>query len=104
MSYPEIPKIIPGTPDAERAVKQLLGDLAGRKEFRSLRSRAKRTQADDDARAIHGFRVAVGELPLLVPGFGLHGSQLFVRSFFGPDSPYTRLLVVWQTGTGKTIA
>ncbi|MEM3062017.1 MAG: helicase-related protein [Nitrososphaerota archaeon] len=34
----------------------------------------------------------------------LKAHQLFVRNFFNPRSPYTRLLLKHMTGTGKTIA
>lgn len=34
----------------------------------------------------------------------LHGPQLFVRNFINYNTPYKRLFINWQTGTGKTIA
>jgi len=33
----------------------------------------------------------------------LHSYQLFIKNFINPNTPYTRLLVKWETGTGKTI-
>ena len=33
-----------------------------------------------------------------------HSYQLFVSNYINPDTPYSRLLVKWQTGTGKSIA
>ena len=35
--------------------------------------------------------------------FKLHSYQLFVRNFINPNTPYTRLYLKWETGTGKTI-
>jgi hypothetical protein len=32
-----------------------------------------------------------------------HSYQLFVANFINPNTPYSRLLMKWQTGTGKTI-
>jgi len=34
----------------------------------------------------------------------LHSYQIFVKNFMNPDTPYKRLLIEWETGTGKTIA
>ena len=33
-----------------------------------------------------------------------HSYQLFVSNYINPNTPYSRLLVKWQTGTGKSIA
>ncbi|MDF1729151.1 MAG: DEAD/DEAH box helicase [Sulfitobacter sp.] len=38
-----------------------------------------------------------------LPGLQLHGAQRFVSTFMSPDTPYHRLLLNWDTGTGKTI-
>lgn len=38
-----------------------------------------------------------------LPGLQLHGAQRFVSAFMSPDTPYHRLLLNWDTGTGKTI-
>jgi hypothetical protein len=32
-----------------------------------------------------------------------HSYQLFVSNYMNPNTPYSRLLMKWQTGTGKTI-
>ena len=34
----------------------------------------------------------------------LHSYQLFVSNFMNPNTPYSRLLLKWETGIGKTIA
>ena len=33
-----------------------------------------------------------------------HSYQLFVSNYINPNTPYSRLLIKWQTGTGKSIA
>jgi hypothetical protein len=33
----------------------------------------------------------------------LHSYQLFVRNFMNPNTPYSRLLLKWETGIGKTV-
>lgn len=33
----------------------------------------------------------------------LHSYQLFVKNFINPNTPYSRLLLKWETGIGKTI-
>ncbi len=98
MAYLEIPVVEPGTPGADRALRALLGDLAERKEFR--------VHADSAARAASrpwaGFGAERGA-PALA-GLRLDGAQLFVSEFDNPDTPYPRLFIKWQTGTGKSIA
>lgn len=34
----------------------------------------------------------------------LIGAQQFIRAFINPNTPYSRILIKWQTGTGKSIA
>ena len=70
--------------DVGQDVGPLLADLASRKEFSAFRDRA-------------------GGPPALA-GLQLNGAQMFVRNFENPDTPYPRLLINWQTGTGKSIA
>jgi hypothetical protein len=33
----------------------------------------------------------------------LHSYQLFVKNFINPNTPYSRLLLKWETGIGKTV-
>ena len=33
----------------------------------------------------------------------LHSYQMFVANYINPNTPYSRLLMKWQTGIGKTI-
>jgi hypothetical protein len=75
-------------------VRALLEDLAGRKEFQSTRDLA-------DA-GVRGF--IPGDGPLRASGLRLIGAQQFIRAFNNPATPYSRVLVKWQTGTGKSIA
>jgi hypothetical protein len=63
-------------------ISELLRDLASRREFRAAEPGAD----------------------LFLPGLRLHGAQLFIRGFTSPDTPWPRLLINWQTGTGKSIA
>lgn len=112
----------PGSQEAESAIKRLLMDLGSRKEFYSLRY-APADSSNSSTRGpvdIPGFRPSMtltgtpdrdgrtekGEFVfhLIVPGFSLHGAQLFLRNLFNPNTPYPRILIDWQTGTGKSIA
>ena len=36
--------------------------------------------------------------------FRLHSYQTFIKNFISPNTQYKRLLIKWETGTGKTIA
>lgn len=95
----------------------LLRDLAGRVEFRETGSapEPERARARTLAEELHllGVRAYFGApgtpgpgrepLPHL-PGLQLHELQTFVERFFSPDSPHSRLLLCWDTGTGKSIA
>ncbi len=87
---------------AEAAVRDLLTDLAGRKEF-CVAGLAPPGLAGDAALAAAGF-VRGPPGPYRLEGLRLHGAQVFVRNFENPDTEYPRLLLQWQTGTGKSIA
>ncbi|MFA6165763.1 MAG: helicase-related protein [Gemmatimonadaceae bacterium] len=103
MSYLPVPRVATeqaGTPAAEEAIQALLGDLAERKEFAALRPRAAAPERVDVA----GFVREAAPAPLFLPGHRLHGAQLFVSNFESPNTEYTRLLIEWQTGTGKSLA
>lgn len=99
----------PGSQEAEEAMRNLLNNLGSRKEFYSLRYRRpvplQPGVAGYRASLVTGTRGRASDaFPLVIPGFSLHGAQLFVRNFMNPNTPYTRILVDWQTGTGKSIA
>jgi hypothetical protein len=113
MSYPSVPTSSTGDPP-EREVREFLLDLGSRKEFRSLAPAAAPAARSEASSAPHpyGFGLPGGPgdgaardgagVPT-IPGLRLHGAQLFVGSFSNPDTPFTRLLLNWQTGAGKTI-
>jgi hypothetical protein len=93
----------PGSREAEIGIENLLENLGSRKEFYSLRYRPPGTEPPSSATV--GFRGdETGPAFLTFRGFRFTGSQLFVRNMFNPDTPYQRLLIDWQTGTGKSIA
>jgi hypothetical protein len=105
MSYPPLPRAAsaaPGSEAAEGAIRSLLGNLAARKEFRSF-GRPGPTPGPAHRRW-DGFGPAAAASRLFLPGLRLNGAQLFIRNFENPDTEYTRVLVKWQTGTGKSIA
>lgn len=86
MAYKRIQASSPGTDAAAAEALSFLEDLASRKEFRMY----------------EGFRSGLDSLSL--SGLRLTGAQAFVQGFESPDTPYSRLLIKWQTGTGKSIA
>ena len=103
MSYPQVPpaaSAAPGGAPAEAAVRALLGDLAGRKEFRAF----GRAAAAAAPRHWDGFAPEGPASRLVLPGLRLSGAQQFIRNFENPDTEFSRVLVKWQTGTGKSIA
>lgn len=108
MAYPEL--------DAADFLQQ----LARRKEFKSLISppvdqkelirdlRAHFVQiggpgCEKGGRAFFPCDPYASPFPS-IKGLQLHNAQLFVQNFQNPNTPYSRLLLNWQTGTGKSIA
>lgn len=73
--------------------REFLQDIASREEFA--------TQARHDADTKESFWPMDGEMKKT---FRLHGGQSFARNYHNPDTPYSRLLLIWPPGTGKTIA
>lgn len=101
MSYKDI--------DSEDIIK----DISSRKEFFSLKidnrnkfniagsiknQQIKQHSSDIIPRFILDREIKKGNF------LQLHPYQLFVSNFINPNTPYKRLLVKWETGTGKTIA
>lgn len=70
-----------------------LRDIASREEFA--------TQARHDVDPGASFWPMDGEMKKT---FRLHGGQSFARNYHNPNTPYSRLLLIWPPGTGKTIA
>ena len=101
MSYPQPPLASPGSEAGESAIRALLGDLAGRKELRINQGPASASHA-----AAHwdGYAPKLSTGRLFLPGLRLSGAQTFIRNFENPDTEFTRVLIKWQTGTGKSIA
>ena len=103
-AYPEIPAASteqPGTEVAADAIKKLIQNLGHRKELYSLRYATR----PGNLPAVSGFNPSAHSgWKLSLPGMQLHGAQIFIRNLFNPDTPFKRLLIDWQTGTGKTIA
>ena len=103
MSYP----IAPEGELAEGEIQNFLLDLAARKEFRALVNDADASNVRRDTPHPYGYGLPAGPdgpaIPV-IPGLRLHGAQIFVNHFLNPNTPYPRLLLSWQTGTGKSIA
>jgi hypothetical protein len=116
MSYPQVPafglppsaaKATPGSAAAEATIRALLGDLAGRKEFQVSRAPAGAPASTAASAAASEQWAGYAPAPsghLFLPGLRLSGAQLFIRNFENPDTDFTRVLIKWQTGTGKSIA
>lgn len=103
MSYPIVP---PTAPPSMEELREFLLDLGARKEFHSLAPSAAAPSPGPPHP--YGFGLPGGpgdgtDGVSAIPGLRLHGAQLFVSNFSNPNTPFTRLLLNWQTGTGKTI-
>lgn len=104
MAYAAVPD---SGAQSDADVREFLLDLAERKEFRSLALPSQSRAPSLLATHPYGFGMPGGPSAPAAPSLGglrLHGAQAFVANFSNPDTPYTRLLINWQTGTGKTIA
>jgi len=91
MAYTQVPIVSEST---ELNIENLLENIAVRKEFHTSSSTAS-SKWD-------GFKYEKSNL--FLPGLRLNGAQLFIRNFENPDTEYMRVLIKWQTGTGKSIA
>jgi hypothetical protein len=85
MAYVDPPKVTKST--TEKEIVDFLKDIRSRKEFNQY---TYNDQSD--------VRTFMSQF------LQLQGPQLFVRSFVNHNTPYKRLFINWQTGTGKTIA
>lgn len=102
-AYRDVPAVAsaePATAAAEAAIEGLLHDLGRRKELYAFRHVPREVAAGPQ---IPGFQTKSAEWNLQLPGMNLHGAQLFGQNLFSPNTPFPRMLVNWQTGTGKTI-
>jgi len=93
----------PGLP-AEAAIRALLSDLAGRKEFCASAEAGPPGGPAPKPKSSGWGGFGAGPYELVLRGLRLSGAQVFVRNFENPDTEYRRLLIEWQTGTGKSIA
>jgi len=75
--------------------KQFVNDIANRREFRVQRPNVShKTYTSVFGKYTSDFNL---------PGLQLQGSQKFVENFINPNTMYSRILLNWQTGSGKTI-
>jgi hypothetical protein len=92
-----------GSLASSSSVDALLRDLASRKEFRVFGEFGDSGSVHLDGSPF-GFLSASRDGALTLGGLRFTGAQQFVRAFGSPDTGYLRLLLKWQTGTGKSIA
>ena len=85
MAYPPPPR----DAESDAALRGFFESIGERKEFRSLLRPATAETGGEAAPPLSGLR--------------LQGAQLFIKGFMSPSTPYTRLVLNWQTGMGKTI-
>ena len=76
---------------------EFLTDILSRKEFNNFNP-----SFDKDVKSIFGFTDEI--FKLAVPGIQFFGSQHFIKNFMNPNTPFKRLLLKWQVGTGKSKA
>ena len=76
--------------ESNGSINKLLEDLASRREFQIFNQGVASNTSTSSK--------------LFLPGMHLNGAQLFIRNFENPDTEFTRVLIKWQTGTGKSIA
>ena len=94
MAYPQTPKYT----DSPIEVEKFLKDISSRKEFQIY----YQSNSKENENNWKGF--LINPASLHIPGFRINGAQMFIRNFQNPDTDYTRILVNWQTGVGKSIA
>ena len=78
-------------------VKYFLEDIIKRKEFNNYNPAIR----EQFTKHIFGYSETLSKLvyPSIYPFFS---AQYFIRNFINPNTPYKRLLLKWQVGTGKT--
>ena len=100
MAYPIIPNFLKSDEETNN-ITNLLTDISQRKEFYTF----KPTNYLFNKNLISGFTKSIDfNKKLIVPGLKLNNAQLFIRNFQNPNTEFTRVLINWQTGTGKSIA
>ena len=88
----------------------IIKNINTRKEFYSLR-----LPQLDFSNIVKSNKIKHSDIDNIIPRFilekeikrnnflQLHSYQKFVKNFINPNTPYNRLLIKWETGTGKTI-
>lgn len=100
-------KKIPHTFTDENNIQDFIYDIAERKEYYIFKP-----AEDNDIYDVRGFITPLDMKNYLSPskeyvsatGLQLSAAQLFVRNFQNPNTEFSRLLINWQTGVGKSIA
>jgi hypothetical protein len=92
-------------PNGDDLSESFLNDIARRKEFASLKRGVvgALTPIESGYLIVNDDPTVGITLPPRLEGLQLHGAQMFVRAFKNPNTPYSRILVNWQTGAGKTL-
>lgn len=85
----------------EDNTQQITGDIIKRKEFNQYRLNKYVDKNELEKSIIPRFLIS----KMIKDGNYLqfHSYQLFVSNYINPNTPYSRLLMKWQTGTGKSI-
>lgn len=87
-------------PENKGDFSELILDLGSRKEFKSL------IKKDGSYKKKNYFGIGSKygkQYEKSRKVLKLHATQIFVKNFFNPRTPYDRLVLNWQTGAGKTI-
>jgi hypothetical protein len=86
----------------ENETKKIVEDIIYRKEFYQLKSHKQQHKTELEKTIIPRFMLN----HLIESGNYLefHSYQLFIGNYINPNTIYSRLLIKWETGVGKTIA
>lgn len=78
---------------------EFLEDIKSRKEFNNYELHEKSKTPSTE---LFGYTDLIFNLQMI--GIQWFGSQLFIKNFMNPNTPYQRILIKWQVGTGKSKA
>jgi hypothetical protein len=87
----------------ENETKKIVEDVLHRKEFYQLKPHEHHQHQTDLEKTIIP-RFMLNHLIAAGNYLQFHSYQLFVSNYINPNTIYSRLLVKWETGVGKTIA
>ncbi len=85
-------------PGSDNEYKDFIHDIASRREFRTSRQ-----ENVGQSRKTHKSVFGKHTSDFNLGGLQLHETQRFVENFVNPNTTYSRILLNWQTGSGKTI-